>query len=332
MHRILIANDADPEYKVRVGVTRSPGHSKAPQRPSIVRFPQQGAWTMGISNTEPSPSAISADDLIRSLGTPEFPTLFDVRRRTAYDADASGLPTAKWRDHRTARDWGSTLDPKGRYVVTCVHGHQVSQSAAALLRSLGLDAKYLVGGIDAYRAAGGPTIRKAALPNRTEDTPSQWVTRERPKIDRIACPWLIRRFIDRDALIHYVPKEWVSETAVEIDAIPFDIPDTEFSHVGEACSFDAFLERFDLADAALRRLVDIVRGADTARLDLAPQASGLLAMSLGLSAIHGDDRTMLEHGLTLYDALYGWCRFAADETHNWPTPPQQDSLQVERQL
>jgi hypothetical protein len=103
-------------------------------------------------------------------------------------------------------------------------------------------------------------------------------------------------------------------------AIPFDIPDVDFSHVGEACSFDAFLDRFGVADPAMLRLAEIVRGADTARLDLAPQASGLLAMSLGLSAIHASDEAMLERGMTLYDALYGWCRFAAEETHNWPVP------------
>ena len=111
-------------------------------------------------------------------------------------------------------------------------------------------------------------------------------------------------------------------SAAEIGAIPFDIPDVEFSHVGEACSFDAFLERFGVAEPAMLRMADIVRGADTARLDLAPQASGLLALSLGLSAIHADDRDMLARGLALYDALYGWCRFAAEETHNWPVPAE----------
>jgi rhodanese-related sulfurtransferase len=277
---------------------------------------------MGDSSIPLSHTAISPDVLIHSLGTPDFPVIFDVRRRDAYDADATVLPTAMWRDHRVTLDWGKALDPKGRYVVYCVHGRQVSQAAAALLRALGLDARYLDGGIEEYHAVGGPTIRKAALPNRSEETPSQWVTRERPKIDRIACPWFIRRFVDRDALIHYVAKEWVAQTAAEIGAVPFDIPDVDFSHVGEACSFDAFLDRFGVSEPAMMRLADIVRGADTARLDLAPQASGLLALSLGLSAIHDDDRTMLEHGLTLYDALYGWCRFAAAVTHNWPVPQQ----------
>ncbi|HEY9549374.1 MAG TPA: chromate resistance protein ChrB domain-containing protein [Kiloniellaceae bacterium] len=269
-----------------------------------------------------SPTAIAPEALIRSVGTADFPIVFDVRRREAYDADTSVLPTARWRDHRAALDWGRALPSGRRIVVYCVHGHQVSLAAVSLLRSLGLDAGFLEGGIEAYRAAGGPTIRKAALPGNPQDRPSQWITRERPKIDRIACPWFIRRFVDREALIHYVPKDWVTATAEEIGAIPFDIPDVAFSHSGEACSFDAFLARFGLGDPALLRLAEIVRGADTARLDLAPQAAGLLAMSLGLSATHDSDEAMLERGMTLYDALYGWCRFAAEETHNWPMPPQ----------
>ena len=277
---------------------------------------------MGDISIPLSHTAISPDALTHLVGTPDFPTVFDVRRHDAYDADETVLPTAMWRHHSGALEWGNALDPKGRYVVYCAHGHQVSQAAAALLRSLGLDARYLAGGIEGYRAAGGPTIRKAALPGRSEKTPSQWVTRERPKIDRIACPWFIRRFVDREALIHYVAKEWVAQTAAEIGAVPFDIPDVEFSHVDEACSFDTFLDRFGVSEPAMMRLADIVRGADTACLDIAPQASGLLALSLGLSAIHRDDREMLEHGLTLYDALYGWCRFASEETHNWPVPQQ----------
>ena len=269
-----------------------------------------------------SPTAFSVDALIRSVGTARFPVVLDVRRRALYDAADAILPTAMWRDHQAARGWGKALDPARPYVVYCVHGHQVSQAAAALLRSLGLDAYFLDGGIEGYRAAGGPTICRAALPNRSEDKPSQWVTRERPKIDRVACPWFIRRFIDRDALIHYVAKDWVAATAKEIGAIPFDIPDVGFSHVGEACSFDAFLDSFGVTDPAMLRLAGIVRGADTARLDLAPEASGLLAMSLGLSAIHASDQAMLESGMTLYDALYGWCRFASEETHDWPVSPR----------
>ena len=134
------------------------------------------------------------------------------------------------------------------------------------------------------------------------------MTRERPKIDRIACPWLVRRFIDPDAEFLYVPAPEVRRTAEEKIAVPYDVPDVEFAHAGELCSFDAFLSKFRLKDPALAKLALIVRGADTNRLDLAPQAPGLLAISQGLSRNFGDDHEMLEHGMVVYDALYAWCK------------------------
>jgi hypothetical protein len=145
----------------------------------------------------------------------------------------------------------------------------------------------------------------------------KWVTRERPKIDRIACPWLIRRFIDEAPEFHYVPASEVLRVAGETGAIPFDVPNVELSHVGELCSFDAFLRKYGLADPALAQLAVIVRAADTNRPELAPQASGLLAVSLGLSANLADDHAMLEQGMVLYDALYTWCRSCQGETHDW---------------
>jgi hypothetical protein len=146
----------------------------------------------------------------------------------------------------------------------------------------------------------------------------EWVTRERPKIDRIACPWLILRFIDAQAQFHYVPADRVLAMAQETRAIPYDIPGVELTHVGELCSFDAFLKRYRLADPALLHLAVIVRGADTSRLDLTPQSAGLYAISLGLSAILTDDHEMLSHGLVMYDALYAWCAKLQKETHAWP--------------
>ena len=146
----------------------------------------------------------------------------------------------------------------------------------------------------------------------------KWVTRERPKIDRIACPWLVTRFIDREPEFLFVPAGRVMEVAKETGATPYDVPDVELSHVGELCSFDAFLSRYGLMDAALAQLAVIVRGADTGRPDLAPQSPGLLAISLGLSAVFADDHVMLRHGLVLYDALYAWCRSCQGETHSWP--------------
>lgn len=157
----------------------------------------------------------------------------------------------------------------------------------------------------------------------------KWVTRERPKIDRIACPWLITRFVDEAPEFLFVPTAEVLNVAEATGAVPFDIPGVELSHVGELCSFDAFLNKYGLDDPALSDLALIVRGADTARLELAPQAAGLLAISLGLSRRFPDDREMLRHGLVVYDALYAWTRHAQTETHNW-NPPKPDALTGDR--
>ncbi|MBT2304115.1 chromate resistance protein [Variovorax paradoxus] len=146
----------------------------------------------------------------------------------------------------------------------------------------------------------------------------KWVTRERPKIDRIACPWLILRFVDREAEFLYVPAPEVLRIAADTGATPYDIPGVEMSHVGELCSFDAFLAKYRLDEPSLLQLAAIVRGADTSRLDLTPQSAGLYAISLGLSRVFADDHEMLRHGLVMYDALYAWCREGRGETHNWP--------------
>lgn len=146
----------------------------------------------------------------------------------------------------------------------------------------------------------------------------KWITRERPKIDRIACPWLIARLIDPDAEFLYVPADEVFSIAAQTGAIAYDIPGAELSHVGESCSFDAFLQKYSLTDPALRSLALIVRGADTSRLNLTPQSAGLYAISLGLSHCYSDDHEMLQHGLVIYDALYAWCQHCQGETHNWP--------------
>lgn len=146
----------------------------------------------------------------------------------------------------------------------------------------------------------------------------KWITRERPKIDRIACPWLITRYIDAEPEFLYVPSGDVLRLAREKNATPYDIPGVELSHAGELCSFDAFLKKYQLDEPALRQLAQIVRGADTSRLDLTPQSAGLYAISLGLSHCFADDHEMLRHGLVLYDALYTWCKDCQGESHNWP--------------
>ena len=146
----------------------------------------------------------------------------------------------------------------------------------------------------------------------------KWVTRERPKIDRIACPWLIKRFIEKEPEFLYVAPSEVLKTAEKTGAIPYDIPGVKFSHVGDKCSFDAFVAEYKLDAPGLDKLADIVRGADTSRLDLTPQSHGLFAISLGLSHVYADDHEMLKHGMVMYDALYTWCRSLQSETHNWP--------------
>jgi hypothetical protein len=146
----------------------------------------------------------------------------------------------------------------------------------------------------------------------------KWITRERPKIDRIACPWLVARFIDQEPEFLYVPSSEVLSVADKTEAIPYDIPGVELTHEGELCSFDAFLKKYRLDDPALRRLALIVRGADTSRLDLTPQSAGLYALSLGLSHDFADDHEMLKHGMVMYDALYAWCKHCQSESHNWP--------------
>jgi hypothetical protein len=145
----------------------------------------------------------------------------------------------------------------------------------------------------------------------------KWITRERPKIDRIACPWLISRFVDKTPEFLYVPTNSVLKIAGETGATPYDIPGVELTHIGELCSFDIFLKKYQLTDRALQQMAVIVRAADTDRLDLIPQASGLLAITLGLSKNFADDHEMLKHGMIIYDALYTWCKSLQKETHDW---------------
>jgi hypothetical protein len=151
--------------------------------------------------------------------------------------------------------------------------------------------------------------------------PTRWVTRARPKIDRLACPWLIRRFLDPQAEILYAPTPLVFETAARERAVAFDIPGAPFSHVGDRCSFDAFIERFELDQPGLRVLAEIIRGADTDRHDLAPEAAGLHALSLGLAVNYASDAELLAQGMILYDALYAWAMHAKGERHAWTPNP-----------
>ena len=256
--------------------------------------------------------SISPQELYAAIGTASAPVLIDVRRDDAFAADERMLVSARRWPPEQIGQWGHNLTGGRPVVVYCAHGHEVSQRAATVLRGAGIDARYLEAGITGWAELGLPLRKKVA------DASGSWVTRERPKIDRIACPWLIRRFIDPEASFLYVPTERVFDVAATTGATAYDIPGSEpFSHDGELCSFDAFLRVYDIRDPALDTLAVIVRGADTARLDLAPQAAGLAALSLGLSANFPNDHAMLEHGLVMYDAFYAWCRSCQGEIHNW---------------
>ena len=207
----------------------------------------------------------------------------------------------------------ASLPHGAKVLVYCAWGFEIGGDCAAKLRRRGIDAVAVAGGIGTWRADG--------LPHRTAQgrrSNMKWVTRERPKIDRIACPWLIERFIEKEPEFLFVPADEVLATAEETGAIPYDIPGVKFSHVGEKCSFDAFIAEYKLDAPGLDKLADIVRGADTSRLDLTPQSAGLFAISLGLSHVYADDHEMLKHGMVMYDALYAWCRSLAGETHDWP--------------
>ena len=258
----------------------------------------------------------SAIALARSLGTASHPLVLDVRRDPAFQASPLLMCGSLYRAPERVDQGQVDFPPTHRIVAVCVHGHEVSQDAAATLRARGYDATYLIDGIEGWIAADFPTLRKTATYDGS--TPTRWVTRARPKIDRIACPWLIHRFVDPFAEFHYVPATDVLAMSEKLHAIPFDIPGVDFSHHGENCSFDSMIERFSLTDPALHRLADIVRGADTSRLELTAQSAGLYAISLGLSDLIDDDHALLEAGMTLYDALYRWQRDLIGETHAWP--------------
>ena len=255
-----------------------------------------------------NPSPISTTELSASLRTFPPPTLVDMRSADAFAREPRLIPSAIRRGPDVDA-WTARLEPWRPVVAYCAQGRELSRNAAAELAEHGFVARYLEGGLEAWRTAGG------ALENAS--APTRWVTRERPKIDRIACPWLIRRFLDPGAEFFYVPASEVLAFAKANAAEPYDVPDVRYSHAGPACSFDAFIRIHGLHDGALEDLARIVRGADTAALELAPQAPGLLAASLGLSQIFADDLEMLRWGMLVYDALYAWCRKVRGEASGW---------------
>jgi rhodanese-related sulfurtransferase len=280
---------------------------------------------------------ISPEELAARMGRDDAPLLLDVRREGKFAESPIMLASAR----RCAPEDVAALaaaGPPREAVVYCVYGHNVSADATALLRAAGWDARALAGGIEGgedgvdsavdiaqWRLTPLPTMRKRADWGVSGEQASRWITRERPKIDRIACPWLIRRFIDPRAEFFYVPAAQVFSEAARLKAVAYDLPGAPVTHEGEWCSFDGLLRAFEIEDPAVDRLARIVRGADTARLALEPQCAGLLAFSLGLSALHKNDHSMLEAAMPLYDALYAWCASEAQavwqgrspEGHDW---------------
>lgn len=258
-------------------------------------------------------SSFSVSELLTVLYSAAAPLRVDVRREGDFAQAGRAIAGSLRRDPSVVDAWATGLRGR-RVIVYCAHGRAVSQLVCQSLLDHGVEPSYLEGGYAGWLDAGGPTI---AWREPLSTAPSRWVTRERPKIDRMACPWLIQRFLDPQAEFFYVPTATVKEEARRLKAVPYDIPDVEFSHVGERCSFDAFIRHFDLQAPGLERLATIVRGADTAHPELAEHAPGLLAISLGLSANITDDHALLEQGMVLYDALYAWCRSAGTESHGW---------------
>jgi rhodanese-related sulfurtransferase len=253
---------------------------------------------------------VSPDDLYACLGTATAPLLVDVRRVQEFETDDRLIIGSVRRLPEDVSSWRKAL-PIGRSVVAyCVHGHEVSQGVASALRNSGVQAAYLEGGIAAWKERNLPTRRKR------QAVENKWVTREHPKIDRIACPWLISRLVNPDAEFIYVPPNDVAQVAADVGGIPYDIKGVEFGHLGDRCSFDAIIRAYEIQDPALDHLATIVRGADTSRPDLTPQCEGLLAISYGLSANFRDDHEMLKHGMVIYDALYTWCRLQRGKEHS----------------
>jgi rhodanese-related sulfurtransferase len=265
-----------------------------------------------------SPTTISPDKLARLIGTANMPALIDVRTDEDFAADQRLIPGAVRRDHQAAPDWGKEFSGHSAIVV-CLRGQKLAQGTAAWLRHVNVEAEALEGGFEGWKAAKLPLVPASKLPARDAQGRTVWVTRLRPKIDRIACPWLIRRFVDPDAVFLFVAPSEVVAVGERFNAAPFDIENVFWSHRGEFCTFDVMIEEFGLKSAPLLQLAKIVRGADTARPDLTHQSEGLLAASLGYSRMYRDDLPQLDAAMGFYDAFYRWCRDASEETHNWPS-------------
>ena len=273
------------------------------------------------------PKSISVEKLARLVGTAGCPIVLDIRPDDTFRDDPRLIPASVRRSILDIAHWSADLGGRGA-VVVCRHGRELSHGAAAYLRQAGVAAETLEGGFDAWAGSGLPLVPADKPRNRDEQGRTVWVTRARPEVDGIACPWLIRRFVDPNAVFLFVPPTEVLGVAERFEAAPFDIDEsgvfwsdleelcTFWSHRGEVCTFDVMVHEFGLSTPPLLHLATLVRAADTARPDLAPEAAGLLAASLGLSRIYADDLEQLDAGMLLYDVLYCWCQDAMEEAHN----------------
>ena len=265
-----------------------------------------------------APNAITPNQLLRLIGTPDAPQIFDISIDPDFEEDPFLIPSAVRHPHTDVQGLIARLTGPS-CVISCQRGIKLSQVMTARLQADGYRAEYLEGGMYAWREMKEMVRIPANAMPAPVDGATLWVTRHRPKIDRIACPWLIRRFVDRDARFLFVSPAEVLGVADRYSATPFDIENTFWSHRGDQCTFDTMLDEFALHCPALDRMAKVIRAADTNRHDLAPEAAGLLALSVGLSRQHRDDQTQLSAGFAIYDALYRWARDGADEGHDWPT-------------
>lgn len=265
----------------------------------------------------PPPALITPKKLARLVGLPDAPHIVDVCIDEDFALDPCLIPGAVRHPFREIESLVPTLAGE-RVVVVCQKGLKLSQGAAALLRTHGVAAEALEGGAVGWREAGLPMVPVSRLPPPRETGGTLWVTRQRPKIDRIACPWLLRRFVDRRARVLFVEPRQVEAVAERYGATPFDVEGARFSHRGERCTFDTMLDEFALDTEPLGRMAEVIRAADTDRHADVPQAAGLLALSVGFSRMFRNDERQLEAALSLYDALYRWARDGYDEGHQWP--------------
>ena len=262
----------------------------------------------------PSPTEITVQQLARLVGLPGAPAIIDVRKDAEFKSDRRLVPTAQRHSSIAA------IECWRRYagqpvVVVCQSGRTDSQATAARLRHEGLDAKTLEGGHEAWCEARQPLVRAAKIPPLDNEGRTVWVTRARPKVVRVACPWLIRRFIDPRAVFLFVPPTEVAGVVEHSKATPFDVDGALWGDRKERTTFDVMIEEFGLGTEPLLRLASIIRGADTGKLDLTPQSAGLLASCLGYSRMFRDDLAQLAAAMTQFDALYRWSRDATDERH-----------------